>query len=129
VGLRRRRRTDSPQHPKRLVPTLPQATVPLTGALYLRRGSVALGIKALKSGVGLGHHQVAKDGARVARSVAAAVMADLLLLRRRAQQLKPGPAGSAVTLKQELAREWGHNATARHDPARSAKGNAPAIHC
>ena len=107
VGLSRRRRTDSPKHPKRLVPTLPQATAHLTGARYLRRGPVALGIKALKSGVGLGHHQVTKDGARVARSVAAAVMAYLLLLRLCAQQLKPGPAGSAVTLKQELAREWG----------------------
>jgi hypothetical protein len=107
VVLSRRRRNDSPKHTKLLVTNLPQATAPLTVALYLRRWPVELCIKELKSVVGLGQHQVTKDAARVERSVAVAVMAYLLLLRLRAKQIKPGRSWSAFTLKQELAWEWG----------------------
>jgi hypothetical protein len=107
VVLSRRRRNDSPKHTKLLVTNLPQATAHLTVALYLRRWPVELCIKELKSVVGLGQHQVTKDAARVERSVAVAVMAYLLLLRLRAQQIKPGTSWSAFTLKQELAWEWG----------------------
>jgi Transposase DDE domain len=107
VVLSRRRRNDSPKHTKLLVTNLPQATAHLTVALYLRRWPVELCIKELKGVVGLGQHQVTKDAARVERSVAVAVMAYLLLLRLRAQQIKPGTSWSAFTLKQELAWEWG----------------------
>jgi hypothetical protein len=107
VVLSRRRRNVSPKHTKLLVTNLPQATAHLTVALYLRRWPVELCIKELKSVVGLGQHQVTKDAARVERSIAVAVMAYLLLLRLRAQQIKPGASWSAFTLKQELAWEWG----------------------
>jgi hypothetical protein len=106
-GLSRRRRNDSPKHTKRLVTNLPQATAPLTVALYLRRWPVALCMKELKGGVGLGQPQVTQDAARVERSVAVAVMAYLLLLRLRAKQIQPGSSWSAVTLKQDLAWDWG----------------------
>jgi Transposase DDE domain len=107
VVLSRRRRNESPKHPKLLVTNLPHATAHLTVALYLRRWPVELCIKELKRVVGLGQHQVTKDTARVERSVAVAVMAYLLLLRLRAKQIKPGSSWSAFTLKQELAWEWG----------------------
>jgi hypothetical protein len=107
VVLSRRRRNDSPKHPKLLVTNLPQATAHLTVALYLRRWPVELCIKELKSVVGLGQHQVTKDAARVERSVAVAVMAYLRLLRVRARQIKPGSSWSAFALKPELAWEWG----------------------
>jgi hypothetical protein len=107
VVLSRRRRNESPKHPKLLVTNLPQATAHLTVARYLRRWPVELCIKELKSAVGLGHPQVTKDVARVERSVAVAVMAYLLLLRLRAKQIKPGGSWSAFTLKHELAWEGG----------------------
>jgi hypothetical protein len=107
VVLSRRRRNESPKHTKLLVTNLPQATAHLTVALYLRRWPVELCIKELKSVVGLGQHQVTKDAARVERSVAVAVMAYLLLLHLRANQIKSGRSWSAFTLKQELAWEWG----------------------
>jgi Transposase DDE domain len=107
VVLSRRRRNESPKHTKLLVTNLPQATAHLTVALYLRRWSVELCIKELKSAVGLGQHQVTKDRARVERSVAVAVMAYLLLLRLRANQIQPGRSWSAFMLKHELAWEWG----------------------
>jgi hypothetical protein len=118
VVVSRRRRNDSPQHTKLLVTTLPQATAHLTVALYLRRWPVELCIKELKSVAGLGQHQVTKDAARVERSVAVAVMAYLLLLRLRAEQIKPGTSWSAFTLKQESAWEWGTtqlHRTIRHE--------------
>jgi hypothetical protein len=68
---------------------------------------IELCIKELKSAMGLGQHQVTKDVARVERSVAVAVMAYVLLLRLRAQQISPGRSWSAFTLKHELAWEWG----------------------
>jgi hypothetical protein len=107
VVLSRRRRNDSPQPTKLLVPNLPPATAPLPVALYLRRWPVALCIKELKSVVGVGQHQVTKDAARGERSVAIAVMAYRVLLRLRAKPIEPGTSWSAFTLKQELAWEWG----------------------
>jgi hypothetical protein len=107
VVLSRRRRNDSPKHPKLLVTNLPQATAHLTVALYLRRWPVELCSKELKGVVGLGQPQVTKDAARVERSVAVALMAYLLLLRLRAKQIKPGTSWSAFTLKQRFAGEVG----------------------
>jgi Transposase DDE domain len=107
VVLSRRRRNDSPKHTKLLVTNLPQATAHTTVACYLRRWPVELCIKELKGVVGLGQHQVTKDAARVERSVAVTLMAYLLLLRLRAQQIKPGRSWSAFTLKQQFAWEVG----------------------
>jgi hypothetical protein len=107
VVLSRRRRNESPKHPKLLVTNLPQATAHLTVALYLRRWPVELCVKELKGVVGLGQHQVTKDAARVERSVAVAFRAYLLLLRLRAQQIKPGRSWSAFTLKPQFAWEVG----------------------
>jgi Transposase DDE domain len=107
VVLSRRRRNDSPKHTKLLVTNLPQATAHLTVALYLRRWPVELCIKELKGVVGLGQPQVTKDAARVERSVAVALMAYLLLLRLRAQQIKPGTSWSAFGLKQQFVWEVG----------------------
>src|SRR4029450_4050503 len=103
VVLSRRRRNESPKHPKLLVTNLPQAPAHLTVALYLRRWPVELCVKELKGVVGLGQHQVTKDAARVERSVAVAFRAYLLLLRLRAQQIKPSSSWSAFTLKQQFA--------------------------
>ncbi len=107
VVLSRRRRHDSPKHTKLLGTNLPQATAHLTVALYLRRWPVELCSKELKSAVGWGQPQVTKDAARGERSVAVAVRAYLLLLRLRAKPINPGSSGSAFTLKQEVAWDWG----------------------
>jgi hypothetical protein len=103
----RRRRHESPKPTKLRVTNLPQAPAHLTVALSLRRWPVALCSKERKSVVGLGQPQVTKDVARVARSVAVAVMAYLLLRRLRAKQIKPRSSWSAFTLKPDLAWEWG----------------------
>jgi hypothetical protein len=93
VVLSRRRRNDSPRHTKLLVTNLPQATDHLTVALDLRRWPVELCIKELKSVVGLGQSHVTKNAARVERSVAVALMAYLLVLRRRPNRFSQAAPG------------------------------------
>jgi hypothetical protein len=107
IVLSRRRHNDSPKQTKLLVTNLPQATAHTTVACYIRRWPVELCIKELKGVVGLGQPQVTKDAARIERSIAVAFMAYLLLLRLRAQQIKPGRSWSAFTLKQQFAWEVG----------------------
>jgi hypothetical protein len=126
VVLSRRRRNDSPNHTKLLVTNLPQAPAHTTVAVYLRRWPVELCIKELKGAIGLGHHQVTKDAARVERSVAVALMAYLLLLRLRAKQIQPGRSWSAFTLKQGLAWDWG--ARQLHRSARQEVRKAMRLH-
>ena len=107
VVLSRRRRNDSPTHTKLLVTNLPQAPAPTTVAGYLRRWPVELFFKEGQGAIGVGQHQVTKAAARVARSVAVALMAYWLSLRVRAKPSKPGTSWSAFTLKPQFAWERG----------------------
>ena len=107
VGLSRRRRTDSPTHPKLRVTKLPQATAPTPVAGYRRRGPVALFFQEGQGALGGGHHQVTQEAARVERAVAVALLADWLLLRWRAKHSKPGTSWSAFPLTPQFAWELG----------------------
>jgi hypothetical protein len=105
VVLSKRRRNDGPKNTKVLVTNLPQATAHRTVACYLRRWPVELFFKEWKGVVGVGQHQVTKDADRVERSVAVTLMAYLVLLRVRAEDIRPGQPWSAFTLKHRLAWE------------------------
>jgi hypothetical protein len=105
VVLSKRRRNDGPKNTKVLVTKLPQATAHRTAAIYLRRGPVELFLKEWKEVVGVGPHQVTKDAARVARSVAVTLMAYLVLRRVRAKDIRPGQPWSAFALKHHFAWE------------------------
>jgi hypothetical protein len=105
VVLSKRRRNDSPKQTKVLVTNLPQATAHGTVAGYLRRWPVELFFKEWQGVVGVGQHQVTKDAARVERSVAVTLMAYLVLLQVRAQDIRPGRAWSAFALKHHFVWE------------------------
>jgi hypothetical protein len=105
VVLSKRRRNHGPKQTKVLVTNLPQATAHRTVAVYLRRWPVELFFKEWKEVVGVGQHQVTKDAARVERSVAVTLMAYLVLLRVRAQDIRPGQPWSAFALKHHFAWE------------------------
>jgi hypothetical protein len=105
VVLSKRRRHDSPKHTKRLVTNLPQATTQGTVAIYLSRWPVEVFFKEWQGVVGVGQQQVTQDAARVERSVAVTLMAYVVLLRVRAQDIRPGQPWSAVTLKHHCAWE------------------------
>ena len=79
--LSKQRRNQGPKRVKLLVTNLTQARVSDILSIYSRRWGVELTFKELKGGLHLGRMQGTRDPDRVARSVALAVLAYLLLLR------------------------------------------------
>jgi hypothetical protein len=67
--------------------------------------NIELLIKELNGVVGLGQHQVTKQVGRVERSVAAAIMASLLLLKLRAKDIPADRLWSAFSLQRAFAWE------------------------
>jgi hypothetical protein len=106
VILSKRRRNDGPKQTKILVTTLPEI-VPAREivGVYLRRWWVELLVKELQGVVGMGQHQVTKQVDRVERSVAVAIMADLLLLKLHAKDLPADRPWSAFRLPRACAWE------------------------
>jgi hypothetical protein len=106
VVLSKCRRNDGPKQTKILVTNLPEpVTARQIVAIYLRRWWVEVLFKELKGVVGLGQHQVTKTVDRVERSVAVAIMAYLLLLTLRAQDIPADRPWSAFTLQRAFAWE------------------------
>ena len=106
VVLSKCRRNDGPKQTKILVTNLPEmVTAREIVGVYLRRWWIELLVKELKGVVGLGQHQVTKQVGRVERSVAVALMASLLLLKLRAQDIPADRPWSAFRLQHALAWE------------------------
>jgi hypothetical protein len=106
IVLSKCRRNNGPHQTKLLVTNLPETvTARQIVAVYQRRWWVEVLFKELKGVVGLGQHQVTKDVGRVERSVAIALMAYLLLLRLRAQDVPADRPWSAFTLQRAFAWE------------------------
>jgi hypothetical protein len=106
VVLSQCRRNDGPRPTKILVTHLPETvTAREIGGVYLRRWWIELRMKELKGVVGLGPHQVTRQADRVERSVAIAIMAYLLRLRLRAQDIPTDRPWSAFCLQRACAWE------------------------
>jgi hypothetical protein len=100
------RRNDGPKPTNILVTHLPEAvTAREIVGVYLRRGWRELLVKALKGVVGMGQQQVTTQADRVERSVAVAIMAYLLLLKRRAKDIPADRPWSACRLQRAFAWE------------------------
>jgi hypothetical protein len=102
IILSKKRHNDGPKQTKILVTNLPDARSRQVVDVYRRRWSVELLFKELKGVTGLGQHQVTKDPQRVERSVAIAIMAYLLLLKFRANDIPDHGPWSAFTLKRNF---------------------------
>jgi Transposase DDE domain len=106
VVLSKCRRNDGPKQTKILVTNLPESvSARQIVAVSLRRWWVEVLFKELKGVVGLGQHQVTKCVERVERSVAIAIMAYLLLLKLRAQDIPADRPWSAFRLQRAFAWE------------------------
>lgn len=93
-------RKDGPKATKCFVTNLPDSlTERQLLQIYQRRWQTEVLFKELKSGLGLGEHQVTKDPGRVERSVKISLMAYLLLVRLQQSQQ---PSWSIFAFKQEL---------------------------
>lgn len=103
--LSKKGRNAGPKSTKILVTNLPDATGRQIISVYQRRWSVEIIFKELKSGLGLGEHQVTGDKNRVEKSVGIAVIAYLFLLRARKNDIKPGKPWSIFQLQNNLRME------------------------
>jgi DDE family transposase len=122
IVLSKQRRNDGPKQTKILVTNLPEVTARQVVDVYRRRWAVELLIKEMKGATGLGQHQVTKEPRRVERSVAIAVMAYLLLLKFRAQDIPRKGPWSIFTLKRNFMWQIAHAQVERSVEQRLRKG-------
>jgi hypothetical protein len=93
VVLTKKGRNVGPKNTKLLVTNLLELTVRQVIDIYQRRWAVEILFKELKSGLRLGEYQVTKRLPRIEKSLGMALSADLLLLRARKDDIRPGKPG------------------------------------
>lgn len=92
-------RNVGPKKTKLIVTNLTECTPRQIAAMYQRRWSVELLMKALKTGLGLGEHQVTKTKERVEKSIGIAILGYLFLIRACHQNIQPGQSWSIFQLQ------------------------------
>lgn len=97
--LSRKRPNMSPGKTRLIVTNLTGLTARQILCIYNRRWSIEILFKELKSGMGLGEHQVSKDEGRVENSFATAIIAYLLLIRICRKEIRPGCSWSIFQLQ------------------------------
>jgi hypothetical protein len=102
VVLSKQGRNVSPQHTKILVTNLAELTPSQVVCMYQKRWAIELLNWELKSGLGLGEHQVSGDTNRSEKSVGIAVLAYLFVLRVCHHEIIPGKPWSLFQLQHAL---------------------------
>ena len=102
VVLSKRGRNLGPKQTKILVTNLAELTPSQVVGIYQKRWSVELLHWELKSGLGLGEHQVSGDKDRSEQSMGIAVLAYLCVLRVCHHAIVPGKPWSIFPLQQAL---------------------------
>ena len=99
VVLTKKGRNVGPKNTKLLVTNLLELTGRQVIDIYQRRWAIEILFKELKSGLGLGEHQVTKKLPRIEKSLGIALIAYLFLLRARKDDIKHGKPWSIFQLK------------------------------
>ena len=102
VVLSKKGRNVSPQHTKLLVTNLAALTPSQVVCISQKRWAIELMNWELKSGLGLGEHQVSGDTNRSEKSVGIAVLAYLFVLRVCHHEIVPGKPWSIFQLQHAL---------------------------
>jgi len=102
VVLSKKGRNLGPQHTKILVTNLAELTPSQVVCIYQKRWAIELMNWELKSGLGLGEHQVSGDTNRSEKSVGIAVLAYLLVMRVCHHEIVPGKPWSIFQLQHAL---------------------------
>ena len=102
VVLSKRGRTLGPKQTKILVTNLAELTASQVVCIYQKRWAIELLNWELKSGLGLGEHQVSGDKNRSEKSVGIAVLAYLFVLRVCHHEIVPGKPWSIFQLQHAL---------------------------
>lgn len=102
VVLSKKGRNFGPKRVKILVTNLPELTPRQVLSVYQRRWSVELLMWELKSGMGLGEHQVTAEKERIEKSIGVAFIAYLFLVRSCASDIHWGKPWSIFQLQSIL---------------------------
>jgi hypothetical protein len=102
IVLSKKGRNLGPKQTKILVTNLDELTPSQVVSMYQRRWAVELLHWELKSGLGLGEHQVSGDRNRSEKSLGMAVLAYLFVLRVCHHEIVPGKPWSIFQLQQVL---------------------------
>jgi len=105
VVLTKKGRNAGPRKTKIIVTNIPGVTPRQVISIYQRRWSIEIIFKELKSGLGMGEHQVSKNEERVEKSFGIAVAAYLFLLRVRKEDILPGRSWSIFQLQNNFRLE------------------------
>jgi len=108
VILSKKGRNVGPKQTKILVTNLPELSARQVLMVYKRRWPIEIVFKELKSYLGLGQHQVSKSESQVEKSVGVSIIAYLILLRARYQEIKPREPWSILRLKNSFTWEVYH---------------------
>ncbi len=100
--LSKKGRNVGPKNTKILVTNLPELTPRQVVSIYQKRWAIELVNWELKSGLGLGQHQVSGDENRSENSMGIAVLAYLFLLRACHHKIIPGKSWSIFQLQHAL---------------------------
>jgi len=122
IMLSQTRRNDGPNATKILVTNRPDVRARQMVDRYRRRWSVERLMKAWKGATGLGQHPVTKEPQRLERSVAIALMADLMLVKFHAQDIPERGAWRVFTLKRNFTWQIAQAQIARAVEQRLRKG-------
>jgi hypothetical protein len=125
VVLSKKGRNMGPKKTKILVTNLPELTPRQVVSIYQKRWAIEIVNWELKSGLGLGQHQVSGDQQRSTNSVGIAVLAYLFLLRAGHHEIIPGQSWSIFQLQHALqlraiTNQVEHNVKAKMAKARKA---------
>ena len=102
VVLSKKGRNVGPKKTKLIVTNLTDVTPRDVICIYQKRWSVELLIWELKSGLGLGQHQVTRKEDRIEKSFGIAIVAYLLLLRVCRKEIQPGKPWSIFHLQHQF---------------------------
>jgi hypothetical protein len=103
--LSKKRRNMCPKRTKILVTNLVEMTARQVLCIYQRRWGIEILFKELKSGIGLGEHQVTKDINRIEKSFSIAIIAYLVLIRARKMDICSGQPWSIFQLKNNFTND------------------------
>ena len=124
--LSKKGRNMGPKQSKILVTNLPELTPREVVSLYQKRWAVELVNWELKSGLGLGQHQVSGDQKRSANSVGIAVLAYLFLLRTCHHEIILGQSWSIFQLQHAFQLRAMTNQVEHNVKVKMAKGRKTA---
>jgi hypothetical protein len=102
VVLSKKGRNVGPHNTKLLVTNLAELTPRQVVSIYQKRWAIELVNWELKSGLGLGQHQVSRRADQIEKSVGIAVLAYLFVLRVCHHEIVPGKPWSIFQLQHAL---------------------------